>query len=153
MRSESISGEAGPVDLSGLWQGLYRIGNYTRCLIITYNGKESEKEYICVNIGLSWCLSGKESACNARAMGSIPGLGRTPAEGNGNPLQYSCLGNSMDRGAWWATVYRVTIFLPGKSHEQRNVVGYSLLGHKRVGDDLATKQLNHFAVYLNLTQL
>ena len=45
------------------------------------------------------------------------------------------------------------VFLPGKSHEQRNLVGYSLLGHKRVGDDLATKQLNHFAVYLNLTQL
>ena len=99
VRSESISGEAGPVDLSGLWQGLYRTGNYTRCLIITYNGKESEKEHICVYIGLSWCLSGKESACNARAMGSIPGLGRTPAEGNGNPLQCSCLENPRDGGA------------------------------------------------------
>ena len=37
--------------------------------------------------------------------GSIPGLGRSPGEGNGNPLQYSCLGNVMDRGAWWPTVY------------------------------------------------
>ena len=37
-------------------------------------------------------------------MGLIPGSGRAPGEGNGNPLQYSCLGNSMDRGAWWATV-------------------------------------------------
>ena len=40
-------------------------------------------------------------------MGSIPGLGRSPGEGNGNPLQYSCLENPMDRGAWWATVHRV----------------------------------------------
>ena len=40
--------------------------------------------------------------------GSIPGLGRSPGEGNGNPLQYSCLENSMDRGAWWATVHGVT---------------------------------------------
>ena len=40
-------------------------------------------------------------------MGSIPGLGRSPGEGNGNLLQYSCLGNPMDRGAWWATVHGV----------------------------------------------
>ena len=43
---------------------------------------------------------GKASACNAGDPGSIPGLGRLPGEGNGNPLQYSCLENSMDRGAW-----------------------------------------------------
>ena len=41
-------------------------------------------------------------------MGLIPGLGRSPGEGNGNPLQYSCLGNLTDRGAWWATVHAVT---------------------------------------------
>ena len=46
---------------------------------------------------------GKASACIAGDPGSIPGLGRSPGEGNGNPLQYSCLKNSMDRGAWWAT--------------------------------------------------
>ena len=40
-------------------------------------------------------------------MGSIPGFERSPGEGNGNPLQYSCLGNPMDRGAWWAIVHRV----------------------------------------------
>ena len=45
---------------------------------------------------------GKEAACNAGNLGLIPGLGRSPGEGNGNPLQYSCLENSMDRGAWWA---------------------------------------------------
>ena len=51
---------------------------------------------------------GKESACNAGDPGSIPGPGRSPAEGNSKPLQYSCLGNSMDRGDWCATVHGVT---------------------------------------------
>ena len=50
---------------------------------------------------------GKESACNAGYPGSIPG-GKSPGEGNGNPLQYSCLDNSKDRGAWQATVHGVT---------------------------------------------
>ena len=45
------------------------------------------------------------SACNAGDLGSIPGPGRSPGEGNGNPLQYSCLENPMDRGAWRATVH------------------------------------------------
>ena len=60
---------------------------------------------------------GKESAHNAGDPGSIPGLGRSPGEGNGKPLQYSCLENPMDRGAWRATVHGVA----------------------RVGQDLATK--------------
>ena len=47
----------------------------------------------------------KESACNAGDPSSIPGLGRSPGEGNGNPLQYSCLDNPMDRGAWRAIVH------------------------------------------------
>ena len=49
----------------------------------------------------------KESVCNVGDPGSIPGLGRSPGEGNGNPLQYSCLENPMDRGAWQATVHAV----------------------------------------------
>ena len=49
---------------------------------------------------------GKESAYNAGDPGSIPGLGRSSGEGNGNPLQYSYLKNFMDRGTWWAIVYR-----------------------------------------------
>ena len=61
---------------------------------------------------------GKESACNAGDLGSIPRSGRSPGGGNGNPLQYSCLENPMNRGAWQATVYGVT----------------------RVGHDLVTKQ-------------
>ena len=51
---------------------------------------------------------GKESACNAGDPGLIPGWGRFPGEGNGNPFQYSCLENSTDRGAWQATVHGVT---------------------------------------------
>ena len=51
---------------------------------------------------------GKESACNAGDLGSIPGLGRSPGEGNGNPLHYSCLENSMDGWTWQATVHGVT---------------------------------------------
>ena len=50
---------------------------------------------------------GKGSACSAGDPGSVPGLGRSPGEGNDNPLQYSCMENPMDRGAWRATVYRV----------------------------------------------
>ena len=50
--------------------------------------------------------AGKESACNAGDLGSIPGLGRSPGERNGYPLQYVCLENSLDRGAWRATVHR-----------------------------------------------
>ena len=47
---------------------------------------------------------GKESAFNVGDLGLMPGLGRSPGEGHGNPLQYFCLENPMDRGAWWATV-------------------------------------------------
>ena len=56
-----------------------------------------------------WGLPGgsevKASACNAGDLGLIPGLGRSPGAGDGNPLQYSCLENPMDRGAWWTTVH------------------------------------------------
>ena len=55
--------------------------------------------------GLPGGSDGKESSFNAGDSGSIPGLGRSPEEGNGNSLQYSCVENFMDRGAWWATVH------------------------------------------------
>ena len=51
---------------------------------------------------------GKESACSGGDPGLIPGSGRSPKEANGNPLQYTCLKNSMDRGAWRSTVHGVT---------------------------------------------
>ena len=54
---------------------------------------------------LPWWLSGKEITHNAGDASLIPGSGRSPGEANGNPLQYSCLGKLMDRGAWWATVH------------------------------------------------
>ena len=60
---------------------------------------------------IMWGLAdsdGKESACNAGDLSSIPGLGRSPGEGSGNPFQYSCLKNFMDRGAWRATIHGVT---------------------------------------------
>ena len=49
----------------------------------------------------------KESTCNAGDPGSIPGLEKSPGGGNGNPFQYSCLENPIDKGAWWATVHEV----------------------------------------------
>ena len=63
---------------------------------------------IYIYVGFPGGSDGKASACNAEDPGSIPGSGRSPAEGNGNPLQYSCLENSMDGGAWWATVHGIT---------------------------------------------
>ena len=62
-------------------------------------------------MGLPDCPSGKEPACNTGDESSIPGLGRSAGEGNGNSFQCSCLGNLMDRGAWQATV-------PGVSKSQ-----------------------------------
>ena len=61
-------------------------------------------------MGLPWCLRGKESTCSAGATGKtglIPGSGRSPRGGHGNPLQYSCLENSVDGGAWQATVHGI----------------------------------------------
>ena len=60
-----------------------------------------------VFLGFPGGSDSKESACNAGDLGSIPGLGRSPEEGNGYPLQYSCMENSMDRGAWQPTVHGV----------------------------------------------
>ena len=57
--------------------------------------------------GLPWWLRGKESTCSARDKSSVPEWGRSPGEGNGKPLQYSCLRNPTDRGAWRATVHGV----------------------------------------------
>ena len=59
-------------------------------------------------LGFPGGSDGKSSASNAGDLGLIPGLGRSPGEGNGDPLQYFCLENSMDAGAWWATVHGVT---------------------------------------------
>ena len=62
--------------------------------------------YVCSQVALV-VKNLPANAGDVRDLGSIPGLGRPPGEGHGNPLQYSCLDNSMGRGAWWATVHRV----------------------------------------------
>ena len=59
-------------------------------------------------VGFAGGTEDKESACNSETQVLSLGQGDPPGEGNGNPLQYSCLGNPMDRRAWWATVHRVT---------------------------------------------
>ena len=89
---------------------------FIRLFIFIYPRYQSFIRYI-VNIfsyyvvyGLPWQLGGKEPICNAATsedMGSFYGLGRSPGEGSGNPLQYSHLENPMDRGAWQAAVHRV----------------------------------------------
>ena len=60
-----------------------------------------------ITLGFPGGSNSKESACNAGDLGSVPGSGRAPAEGNGNLLQYSCLENSMNRGAWQVTVHGI----------------------------------------------
>ena len=81
--------------LSGIRRETKRKLNYWR-LLLTFQA-----------MMLPWWLRSKESSCNARDPGSILESGRSPGEGNDNPLQYSCLGNPMDRGAWWATLHGV----------------------------------------------
>ena len=63
--------------------------------------------YTHLELGFPGGAEVKASACNVGDLRSIPGSGKCPGEGNGNPLQYSCLENPMDRGAWWAIVQRV----------------------------------------------
>ena len=91
-------------------------------------GGENNILHWCSLLWLPGWLSSKESACNAGDMGSIPGLERSPGEGNGN-----------------------SVFLLGKSHGQRSLAGYSQWGYKRIGDNLTTKQQQcqhiHICIY------
>ena len=70
--------------------------------------KDQKFSAVHIELGLPRWLSAKEPTCQAGDMDLIPGLGKSPGEGNGNPLQYSCLGNSMDVRAWSATVHVVS---------------------------------------------
>ena len=85
--------------------------------LVTFCGKSQIFFFtLCIELGFP---RGKESACNAGDLDSIPGLGRSLGEGNGNPLQYSCLENSMGRGAWQTTDHGVTkSWLNGYESEQ-----------------------------------
>ena len=73
----------------------------------SYPHKTAQKNAILYKKELPRWLRGKESACNAGDTGMIPGSGRSPGEGNGNPLQYSCLETPMERRAWQAAVHGV----------------------------------------------
>ena len=72
-----------------------------------FNRQQLISSWIFIQWGFPGGSEVKASACNAGDLGSILGSGRSPGEGNGNPLQYSCLENPMDGGAWWATVHGV----------------------------------------------
>ena len=84
---------------------------HNKTLIRNFLNEEKKSHLLSLdwNIGLhGYCSSvGKVSACSAGDLGLIPGLGRSPGEGNGYPFQYSCLENPRDRGFWWAIVHRV----------------------------------------------
>ena len=90
----------------------------------------------------SWWLSSKESACSTGDTSSVPGSGRSPGGGLGNPLQYSCLENPMDRGACWATVHRVA-YIYAHARSVASAVSGSLQPYRYV---------YHFALYLKLAQ-
>ena len=72
----------------------------------------------------------KNLPANAGDLGSIPGSGRSPGEGSDSPLQYSCLGNSMDSGAWWATVHRVAKSQKRLSDEHIATIKAAIMGNK-----------------------
>ena len=82
-------------------------------------------------------LDTKEHACNAGSLDSIPGSGRSPGEGNGNPLWYSCLEDSLDRGAWQATV-------PGVMHNWLRLSVHACMHMHNVGTEEPLKSLVHF---------
>ena len=81
---------------------------HTHIHICLYTYTSVIRIYIYIYIDFPSGSDGKESAYNAGDLGSIPGLGRSLGKGHGNPLQYSCLVNSMERGSWWATGHGVT---------------------------------------------
>ena len=85
------------------------MGNSTQYSVMTYMGKESKKKVnICICMGLPWSLRWQRIYLQCRRPRFDPRMGKSPDEGNGNPLQYSCLENSMDKGAWWVIIHEVT---------------------------------------------
>ena len=93
----------------GYSQILFKDAWHKRFLSLKYSSLSWVENLALIHLilGLPRGLDSKEPACNAGDPGSIPGSGRSPGEWNGNPLQYSCLENFMDKGAWWATVHGV----------------------------------------------
>ena len=86
----------------------WRAGCLHTCLGTLWHSPDAEREGILKWPGVKLKrIASKKSACNAGGLGSIPGLGGSPGKGSGNPLQYSCLGSPMDRGAWRAAVHGI----------------------------------------------
>ena len=123
----------GQRSLVGTW-GRHRIG---------HDWSDLARKRICICI-LSFLMSfpggsdGKKSARNVGDLGLIPGLGRSPGEGNGNPVPYSCLENPMDRGTWWATVHGIS-----KRHGWVPNISHFILF-----DEMLAHVLGHFLVEL-----
>ena len=91
-----------PRDRGAQWAAVYGVAqNWTRLKRLSSSSSSIH------NIAFSGGSDSIESACIGEDLGSVPGSGRSPGEGNGNPLQYSCLENPMDRGVWWVTVHGV----------------------------------------------
>ena len=90
-------------------------------------------------MGFPGSSNGKEFACNVGDPGSIPGLGRSLGEGNAYPLHYYCLENSMDRGAWWATVYGVMKSQTGLTNTHIKIIQMNYLQNKTWPTDLENK--------------
>ena len=89
---------------------------------------------------------GKESTCNAGDPGSIPGSGRSPGGGSGNPLQYSCLENSMDRGAWWAIVHEVADTTEQLTHTHTHTHTHPSKLFQPLSPN--SKPISHFKIFL-----
>ena len=94
----------------------------------------------------------KASASNAGDLGSIPGSGRSPGEGNSNPLQYSCLENLMDGGAWWATVHGITKSRTPLSDFTFSFTAYMLLSKENRHDKMQSLLPVMFQKHLNVKQ-
>ena len=111
MNIVEINGLISMLCLKCLWMESASLGQQITISDYSLEYEEQKKKSIVTSLvsrGFPGSSAGKESTCNAGDLGLIPGLGRSPGEGNGYPLQYSCLENPMDRGAWQATVHGVT---------------------------------------------
>ena len=118
-------------------------------LSLQYSGLDISMDYTVHGVSKSphGGSEGKASACNAGDPGSIPGSGRSPGEGNGNPLQYSCLKNPNDRGVWQARVHGITKSQTRLSdfHFHCHVHAYKVLSGllTRIGASLVAQRIKH----------
>ena len=129
-----------PMDGGAWWAAIYGVAQ-SRTRLKQLSSRSSSSVYVSMLLspfvppspflGFPGGPAGKESTCNEGDMGSIPGVGRSPGEGNGNPLQYSYLEDPMDGGAWWAAVHGVAksrTQLSTHAHTHRRVVCASKMG-------------------------